>query len=99
MTRLNLSNEYARIDYCIAGFRGLINRLAPQLDDAPLAVIERKLAAGVPLTIHEIDTAFSFLKQCEQALVGLPSRAVLDAVQTEQIAIELEQLGLLKEAA
>ena len=98
VTRLHHNDDYARIDHCIAGFRGLLSRLAPGLDVGPLLLVERKLANGVPLTVPEIDTAFRLIRECEGALVGLPRSALLGAVQTEQIAIELESLGI-KEAA
>lgn len=98
VTRLHHNDDYARIDFCIAGFRGLLSRLAPDLDVGPLLLIERKLANGVPLTIPEIDAAFRLLRECEGALVGLPRSALIGAVQTEQIQIELESLGI-KEAA
>lgn len=98
VTRLHHNDDYARIDFCIAGFRGLLARLVPGLDVGPLLTVERKLANGVPLTVPEIDAAFRLLCECERALVGLPRSALIDAVQTEQIVIELESLGI-KEAA
>ena len=98
VTRLHHADDYARIDFCIAGFRGLLARLVPTLDIGPLLSIERKLANGVPLTIPEIDAAFRLLRVCEGHLVGLPRETLIGAVQTEQIAIEMESLGI-KEAA
>lgn len=98
VTRLHVNDDYVRIEYAIRGFRGLLSRLAPDLDVGPLLLIERKLANGVPLTIPEIDAAFRLLRECEGALVGLPRSALIGAVQTEQIQIELESLGI-KEAA
>ena len=98
VTRLHTQDDYARIDYCIAGFRALIDRLCVGIDCEPLATVERRLAAGVPLTIQEIDAALSLLKRCEEALMGHTIEARKDAVRTEQISIELEAAGL-KEAA
>jgi hypothetical protein len=98
VTRLHASDDYARIDFCIAGFRGLLARLVPTLDIGPLLSVERKLANGVPLTIQEIDAAFRLLRECEGHLVGLPRQVLIGAVQTEQIVIEMESLGI-KEAA
>lgn len=98
VTRLHSADDYARIDFCIAGFRGLLARLVPTLDIGPLLSVERKLANGVPLTIQEIDAAFRLLRECEGHLVGLPRQVLIGAVQTEQIVIEMESLGI-KEAA
>lgn len=92
VTRLRADDDYARIDYCIAGFRGMIGRLFPDFDDGPIELIERRLANGLPLTLPEIDAAVQCLKVCEDAMVGLPRQRVMDAVMTEQIAIELDQL-------
>lgn len=44
VTRLHRSDDYARIDYCIAGFRALMGRLWPELDCNPLTRIEKRLA-------------------------------------------------------
>lgn len=98
VTRLHHNDDYARIDFCIAGFRGLLARLVPDLDVGPLLLVERKLAHGAPLTVPEIDAAFRLLRECEGSLVGLQRNQLMDAVQAEQIVIELEALGI-KEAA
>lgn len=98
VTRLHHADEYARVDFCVAGFRGLLARVLPFLDVSPLLTIERKLANGVPLTVAELDGAFGLLRRCESLLVGMPKETIINAVQVEQIAIELESLGI-KEAA
>jgi hypothetical protein len=98
VTRLHSGDDYVRIDYCIAGTRALLARLLPAIDTAPLARIERKLAAGVVLCPAELQHALATLNQTEDALIGLPVASVKSAVLTEQIGIELEQAGL-KEAA
>lgn len=98
VTRLDHNDEYARIDHCIAGFRALIARLCPQIDVTALEKIEKKLAQGVPLTIAEIDSALSLIRKCEDALVKRTVQEVKDAVITEQVCIELDELGL-REAA
>ena len=98
VTRLDHTDEYARIDHCIAGFRALIARLCPQIDVSALEKIEKKLAQGVPLTITEIDAALSLIRKCEDALVKNTVQEIKDAVITEQVCIELDELGL-REAA
>lgn len=95
VTRLNHNDEYARIDFCIAGFRALIARLCQQIDVSALERIEKKLAAGVPLTVAEIDGAMSLLKRCEDALIKKSYAEIKDTVLTEQIQIEFD----MREAA
>ena len=91
VTRLDHKDEYARVDYCIAGFRALITRLCAHLDDAPLVRVEKRLAAGAPLTVAEIDAALAFLRTCEDALIKRTVDEVKSAVLTEQLAIELDE--------
>ena len=99
VTRLHSRDDYARIDYAIAGFRALMTRLWPGLlDCAPLARIEKRLAAGLMIERKDLTAAFSLLNDVERRLMKKTVREVKDAVIAEQIVIELEQLGL-KEAA
>ena len=97
-TRLHTGDDYARLDHCIAGFRGLMERLCPDVDLEPMEKLERKFANGLLLEPSDIDAALGLLKTCEKPLMRCTRAAVKDAVLTEQVAIELEQLGL-KEAA
>lgn len=96
MTRLHASDDYARIDYCIAGFRGLTDRICPHIDSRPLLQIEQRFAAGTPLTIDLIDHALRVLREVEDELMKHTVEAVKDAVVTEQILIEMDAM---KEAA
>lgn len=98
VTRMNPRDDYVRIDFCIAGFRGLIERLQIRVDLAPLAAIEKRLAAGILLDVRGIDHALAMLHTVEDALIGFSKAEVKHAVLTEQVNIELEALGL-KEAA
>lgn len=43
VTRLDEKDSYARIDFCIAGFRALIQRLCPQLDSESCCASRRSL--------------------------------------------------------
>lgn len=97
VTRLHHADDYARIDYCIAGFRGLIARLIPCMDCGPLEVVEKRLASGVHLTIAEIDAAFGVLKLAEDSLISFDRDAIKSAVLTEQVAIEVDSLGIRDE--
>lgn len=90
VTRLHNSDDYARTDYCLAGFRGLIDRLCPHMDSSPLRRIEQRLAAGAPLTIDSVDTALRLLDTVETELLRYSVAEVKDAVLTEQIKIEMD---------
>lgn len=94
VTRLHGGDDYARIDFCIAGFRALIARLCPDIGCAPLESIEKKLAAGVLLTVGEIDAALALLARSETALLRHTVAAVKSAVLSEQIDIEMDAMGL-----
>lgn len=96
VTRLHHKDDYARIDFCIAGFRALIDRLLPGFDCASLERLEHRLAAGAPLTVAEVDAGFACLAAAEDALTGIDRARLKGAVLTEQISIELDAL---KEAA
>lgn len=98
VTRLHASDDYARVDFCIAGFRALLDRLLPEIDTAPLSLIERRLAAGTPLTVAQIDAGLALLRHCEDALLRFSREEVKAAVLVEQCVIELDALGI-REAA
>jgi len=98
VTRLDHKDEYARIDFCITGFRALIGRLCADIDCAPLERIEKKLAAGMPLTLSEIDAALSLLHRCEDALIKRHVTDLKQAVLTEQICIEMDEMGIRRAA-
>lgn len=92
VARLDGDDDYCRIDFCIAGFRGLLGRLCPSMDCSPLVAVEVKLAALELLTVAEIDECLALLKRCEDALLACSVHQVKDAVLTEQITIELDQM-------
>lgn len=99
VTRLHASDDYARVDYCIAGFRGLTDRLCQHIDSAPLLRMEKLFAAGAPLTIDLIDDALRMLRMVEDELIKHTVYAVQDAVLVEQIMIELEAIAEDRKAA
>lgn len=94
VTRMSWSDKWERVDYCCAGFRGLIVRLIPKFDVSAILKVENKLANGVPLTVRELDAVLSSLNKIEDALLSFPVSVVKDAVLIEQINIELEIGGL-----
>ena len=97
VTRLHEQDDYVRIDYAIAGFRGIIERLQIPVDLDPLFAIEKRLAAGVLLDVRGIDEALALLHTVEDELIRFSREEVKHAVLTEQVAIEFEAHGL-KEA-
>ena len=98
VTRLHSGDDYARVDFCIAGFRALMARLWPDLDCAPLHKLEKRFAAGVMIERDDLVAAFRLLNDVEKRLMKKTVREVKAAVLAEQIVIEMEALGL-KEAA
>lgn len=98
VTRLHTGDDYARIDFCINGFVGMIERVMPDLCIEPMKSVSRKLEAGVPLVIQDLETCAAILNECEDRLITITRQALIDASVTEQINIEIEQLGLKKAA-
>jgi len=92
VTQMPGDTDYARIDYCCAGFRALTDRLCPHIDTAPLLRIEQRLAAGTPLTVEQLDAAFRMLRAVENDLIKHSVAAVKDAVLVEQILIEMDEM-------
>ena len=98
VTRLHTGDDYARVDYCLAGFRALMQRLWPEMDCSALSKIEKRLAAGVMLEQGDLVACFALLNETERRMMKRTVAEVKSAVMAEQIVIELEQLGI-KEAA
>lgn len=97
VTRLHDADDWARIDYCIAGFVGMIGRLAPGLGTESMRLIQSRIEAGELVTTQEIDAALSEIRRAEDVLVRMTIKELRSAVTTEQIAIEFE--ALQREAA
>lgn len=92
VTRLHALDDYARIDACIAGFLGMIDRLMPALDTTALHRVEIRLEADTPLTVELIDESMRLLRDVENELLHHSVDAVKAAVLTEQIQIELDEM-------
>ena len=97
VTRLHNADDWARIDYCIAGFVGMIGRLSPGMGTAAMQLIQRRIEAGELVTTQEIDAALSEIRRAEDVLVRMTVKDLASAVTTEQIAIEME--AVMREAA
>lgn len=94
VTRLRPHDDYARIDYCIAGWVGCLTRIFPERDFSPMVRVQKKLAAGTPLTVSEIDAALRLLCEMETPLIRIDASHVKNAAMTELVQIEVDRIGL-----
>lgn len=92
VTQMPGDTDYARIDYCCAGFRALMERICPHIDSTPLRRIEQLLAAGAPLIVEHLDDAFRMMRAVENDLIKHSVAEVKDAVLVEQILIEMDEM-------
>ena len=92
VTRLHHGDEYERVDYCLAGFVGVLSRIFPELDLSPMTKLQRLLAAGTPIHAEDVHKALALLKSLETPLIKQDWHAIKDALTTEMIAIELQDL-------
>ena len=90
--------ELSRTDMALAGWCDCWERFNTGLDLTPHDRLRKKLEAGVPLTIAEIDEALALLNKQQKALSSLPRDFIQSQTNTELIAIAMEELGI-KEAA
>lgn len=88
-----------RIDYCIAGFVGLIDRICPTINTAPLTAVMDTLADRQPITIDALDAALRTLSLVEDAMILLSVDEVQSARLTEEIQIELDSAADERQAA
>lgn len=94
VTRLHTGDDYARIDYCINGFVGMISRLFPDFDVSAMNAVSKKLANGIPLVVEEIEACIAVVDKVAELIMKTPRQALIDASLTEQINIELEQSSI-----
>jgi hypothetical protein len=94
VTRLDEDDSYARTDFCLAGFRALIERLLPAANMAPLLKVEKSLANGVLMQESDVDACLEALRAIVKPLMGIKVGVVMSAVRTEQVQIEIDALGL-----
>ena len=92
VTRLHHGDEYERVDYCIAGFVGVISRIFKERDISALTKIEKRLANGAPVTVADIEDALALLKSLETPLVKADWHEIKSALTTEMISIELDEI-------
>lgn len=88
--------DFARVDHAINGFVALIERLMPDVELAPIKTVSRKLTNGVLLTPGEVEASLALLVPVEDRLLTLSRDRLIDAANTEMIAIELDRLGVAR---
>ena len=99
VTRIHhADNDIARIDHAINGFVAMMDRLMPDLDTGPMKRLSKKLEAGILLDIQEVTDCQEMIGAAEDRLIKFKRSELVDAANTEMVAIELERLGL-KDAA
>ncbi len=94
VTRLHHGDEYERVDFCLAGFSGVLCRIFRALDLSPLTRLQKRLAAGAPVMESEIHAALAFLKSLETPMIKCDWHEIKAALTTEMISIELSELGM-----
>ena len=92
VTRLHNGDEYERVDWCMAGFVGVLSRIFPELDLSPMTKLQRLLAAGTPIHAADVHKALALLKSLETPLIKEDWHRVKSFLTTEMIAIELQDL-------
>ena len=92
VTRLHHGDEYERVDFCMAGFSGVISRIFPDCDLSPMTRLQKRLANGTPIHPEEIHAALKLLKDMETPLIKADWHAIKSALTTEMIQIEMDEL-------
>lgn len=88
--------EYSRMDHALVGWVDCWNRFDyHDIDLAPLTNLRRKLEAGTPLTIPEIDACLRTLAIQQKQLTRMPRDHIQQQTTTELIQIELEKRGII----
>lgn len=94
VTRLHNGDEYERVDWCMAGFVGVLSRIFPALDLSPMTRLQKRLAAGAPVTEADIHAALAFLKSLETPMIKQDWHHIKSCLTTEMLSIELNELGM-----
>ena len=92
VTRLHNGDEYERVDYCLAGFVGVLSRIFPDIDLSPMTKLQRLLASGTPIHAADVHKALALLKSLETPLVKEDWHRIKACLTTEMIAIELQDI-------
>lgn len=63
------------------------------------ANLSKRLANGVPLTLELLDSCAAIINHVEDRMLKITRRTLIDSANTELIRVEVERLGMDKEAA
>lgn len=77
----------------LTGFAGCFARIDKSADLTICARLANKLHYSTPITEAEVDALESSLRQLEAIYRRTPMSALVEAIRTEQIAIELDEMG------
>ena len=94
VTRLHNGDEYERVDYCLAGFVGVLSRIFPELDLSPMTKLQRLLAAGTPIHAADVHKALALLKSIETPLIKEDWHRIKACLTTEMLSIEFSEMGM-----
>lgn len=89
---------YSRVDYALIGWAECWDRLFGTTDNEPIRRLAAKLANGVPVFEEDLLAVDAILDVQQRAMVRMRVEDVTSSMTTQQIAVELETLGL-REAA
>ena len=92
VTHLHSRDAYERVDFCMAGFVGVLIRIFPDSDLSPMTRLQKRLANGTPIHPEEIHAALKLLKDIETPLIKADWHAIKSALTTEMIQIEMDEL-------
>ena len=92
------TGQLSRIDHALRGWIDCWKRMDPSMDTSPLSRLAKKLEYGMPIFEEDIEECASNLNKQISRFMVLPTEAILHHAMTEQISIQLEQMGI-KEAA
>ena len=91
------TGQLSRIDQALHGWVDCWKRLAPDMDQKALERLYKRLEFGTPITEDDIDQAVTAINRQIGRFMAMPVSHIKHHTLAEQISIELEQLGLIRE--
>lgn len=90
--------DLSRIDRALHGWVDCWKRLAPDMDQAPIERLYKKLEYGTPVTENDISQAIALINRQISRFMVMNVSHIKHHTVAEQISIELEQLGFIRPA-
>lgn len=87
------------LDGWIGCWQRIVDGEGLAIDLTPLRRVQRYLANGVLMTPEMVDAAMTVTNACYQAYCRIPRERAISYSNTEQIAIEMDELGIQRAAA